>query len=130
MTGSGTGDAVFILRRLTEKYWSKGKQQFYEYVVFKKAIDREPHNMTGYTFAKRSVTECSLQNMLYIGFKTAVSVDSELFDFYFAQVDLFSPNPDKQKKLSLSFTFTLLCGASKGFTKPLKVLIMNFGALV
>ena len=86
--------------------------------------------MTGYTFAKRSVTECSLQNMLYIGFKTAVSVDSELFDFYFAQADLFSPNPDKQKKFSLSFTFTLLCGSSKGFTKALKVLIMNFGALV
>ena len=86
--------------------------------------------MTRYAFAKRSVTECSLQNMLYSGFKTAVSVDSELSDFYFAQVDFFSPNPDKQKKLSLNFTFTLLCGASKGFTKALKVFIMNFGALV
>ena len=34
-TGSGTGDAVFILRRLTENYWSKGKELFsysiYEY---------------------------------------------------------------------------------------------------
>ena len=28
MTGRGTGDAVFILRRLTEKYWSKGKKLF------------------------------------------------------------------------------------------------------
>ena len=51
--------------------------------------------MTGYVFAKRSVTECSLQNMLHSGFKTAVSVDSELSDFYFAQDDLFPPNPDK-----------------------------------
>ena len=29
MTASGTGDAVFILGRLTEKYWSKGKKLFY-----------------------------------------------------------------------------------------------------
>ena len=28
MTGRGTGDAVFILRRLTEKYWSKCKKLF------------------------------------------------------------------------------------------------------
>ena len=28
MSGRGTGDAVFILRRLTEKYWSKGKKLF------------------------------------------------------------------------------------------------------
>ena len=93
------GDAVFILRRLTEKYWSKGKQQFHEYVALKKAIDREPRKMTGKKKKKRSVTECSLQNMLHNGFKTAVSVDSELFDFYFAQDDLFPPNPDKQKRL-------------------------------
>ena len=29
MTGRGTGDSVFILRRLTEKYWSKGRKLFY-----------------------------------------------------------------------------------------------------
>ena len=29
MTGRGTDDAVFILRILTEKYWSKGKKLFY-----------------------------------------------------------------------------------------------------
>ena len=28
MTDRGTGDAVFILRRLTEKYWSKCKKLF------------------------------------------------------------------------------------------------------
>ena len=28
MTGRGTVDAVFILRRLREKYWSKGKKLF------------------------------------------------------------------------------------------------------
>ena len=28
MTVRGIGDAVFILRRLTQKYWSKGKKLF------------------------------------------------------------------------------------------------------
>ena len=31
------------------------------------------------------------------------------------------PIPDKDKKLSQIFIFTLLCGASKGFMKALKV---------
>ena len=79
-------------------------------MFLKKATDREPHKVTRYAFAKRSVTECSLQNMLYSGFKTK--------------------SFRKFKFKSLNFTFTLLCGASKGFTKALKVLIMNFGALV
>ena len=64
-------------------------------ILFWKKFDREPHKVTGYAFTKRSVRERSLQNMLYSGFKTAVSVDSELSDFYFAQVDFFSPNTDK-----------------------------------
>ena len=28
MTGRGAADAVFILRRLTKRYWSKGKKLF------------------------------------------------------------------------------------------------------
>ena len=60
-----------------------------------KKFDREPHKVTEYAFTKRSVRERSLQNMLYSGFKTAVSVDSDLSDFYFAQVELFPPNPGK-----------------------------------
>ena len=36
----GTGDALFILRRLTEKYWSKDKKRFYKYVDLKKVVHR------------------------------------------------------------------------------------------
>ena len=32
MPSRGTGDAVFILGGLTEKFWSKGKKLFYKYV--------------------------------------------------------------------------------------------------
>ena len=38
------------------------------------------------------------------------------------------PNPDKEKKLSLVFIFTLLRGASKGFKKALKSFIKPFEA--
>ena len=31
ITGRGTGDAVFILSRLTENYWSKGQVHIYIY---------------------------------------------------------------------------------------------------
>ena len=36
------------------------------------------------------------------------------------------PVPDKEKKLSEIFTFTLLCGASKEFMKALKTFIKPF----
>ena len=36
--------------------------------------------------------------------------------------------PDKEKKLSKIFIFTLLCGASKGFMRALKAFIKSFEA--
>ena len=38
------------------------------------------------------------------------------------------PIPDKEKQLCLIFIFTLLCGASRGFMKALKVLLKPFEA--
>ena len=86
MPGRGAGDAVFILRRLTEKYQSKGKKLFYKYVHLKKVVDRVPQKVAWYAFRKRGVTEYLVQIRLHSGFKTAVSVDSEFSDFFFAQV--------------------------------------------
>ena len=39
---------------------------------------------------------------------------------FFSHLTLNVPIPDKVKKLSQIFIFTLLCGASKGFMKALK----------
>ena len=36
------------------------------------------------------------------------------------------PIPDKGKQLCLTFIFTLLCGASRGFMKALKVFLKTF----
>ena len=55
------------------------------YVDLEKVVDKVPQKVAWYTFRKRSVTEYLVQNMLYSGFKTAVSVDSKLSDFFFAQ---------------------------------------------
>ena len=38
------------------------------------------------------------------------------------------PNPRRSEKLSCIFNFTLLCGASEGFMKALKVFIKPFEA--
>ena len=66
MPGGGTGNAV--------------------YVDLEKVVDKVPQKVAWYAFRKRGVTEYLVQNMLYSGFKTAVSVNSKLSDFFFAQV--------------------------------------------
>ena len=39
-----------------------------------------------------------------------------------------APIPGKERKLTLIFIFTLLCGASKGFMKAFKAFIKPFEA--
>ena len=39
------------------------------------------------------------------------------------RLTLYVPIPDEEKKLSYTFTSTLLCGASKGFMKALMAFI-------
>ena len=53
----GTVDAVLIMRRLIEKYQSKGKKLFYLFVDLEKLIDRAPHKVAWHTFLKRRVPE-------------------------------------------------------------------------
>ena len=77
---------MFILRRLTEKYCSEVKDLFHKYVDLEKVVGKIPQKLAWYAFRKRLVTEYLVQNMLRSAFKTAVSVDSKLSDFFFAQV--------------------------------------------
>ena len=39
-----------------------------------------------------------------------------------------SPNPGRREKIKLTFILALLCGASKGFMKPLEAFIKPFEA--
>ena len=52
MPGRGIFDTVFILKRLTEKYQSKGKKLFYVFVDLKKAVDQVLQKMIWYALRK------------------------------------------------------------------------------
>ena len=43
-------------------------------------------------------------------------------------MEKLAPLPDEEKKVTLIFIFTLICGASKGFMKVLKAFIKPFEA--
>ena len=84
MPGRGTIYVVFIFRRLTEKYQSKGKKLCFVYVDLEKVVDRVPQKVVWYAFKKSGVPEYLVEGILYSGFKTAASVDGELADLFFA----------------------------------------------
>ena len=86
MPGGGTGNAVFILRILTENYCSWVKDLFHKYVDSEKVVNKVPQKVACYAFRKSVGTEYLVQNMLHSGFKIAVSIDSKLSDFFFAWV--------------------------------------------
>lgn len=52
MPGWRTVDEVFILRKLTEKYWSKGKKLLYGFVDLKKVFDRVSQKVIWYRLTK------------------------------------------------------------------------------
>ena len=85
MPGRGTVDTMFNLRRLTEKYQSKGKKPYYVFVDLGKVVDRIPQQVVWYGFRKRGLPEYLAQGMLYSRFKTVVSVDSDLCGLFFAK---------------------------------------------
>ena len=59
-------------------------QVMYLYYV---SVDRAPSKVVWYAFWKKRVPEYLVQGILYSGFsfKTTVSADSEVSDFFFAQ---------------------------------------------
>ena len=55
----------------------------------------------------------------------AINLDQ---DRKFKRVLTIGPNPRQREKIKLNFFYTLLCGASKGFTRALKAIIKPFEA--
>ena len=68
MPGRWSVDAVFVLRRLTEKFRAKNKKLFFIFVDLEKAFDQ----------VSREVTHLALVISFCKSCKTAVSVDGEL----------------------------------------------------
>ena len=83
-SGSGTTDAIFILRQLQEKHRAKSKQMHYAFVDLEKAFDRVPREVTKWAMRKLGVEEWLISTVMamYDGVETVVRTadgDSESF---------------------------------------------------
>ena len=64
MSGKGTGDAIFIVRQLQEKFMEKGKDLFYVFVDLKKAFDRVSRDVVRWTLRQLGVEEWLVQTVM------------------------------------------------------------------
>ena len=86
--GRGTVDAVFVLRRLSEKFRAENKKLFFIFVDLEKVFDRVPREVNCFALKRKGVPEYLLNGVmsLYKGCKTAVSVDGELSSLFSVKV--------------------------------------------
>ena len=87
MPGRATVDAVFVLRRLSEKFRAKIKKLFFIFVNMEKAFEWEPREVICFALKQESVPEYLVNGVmsLYKGSKTVVSVDGETIKFIFCE---------------------------------------------
>ena len=78
--GRGTVDAVFVLRRDSEKFRAKNKKLFFRFVDLEKAFDCVPKEVIHFALRQKGVPEHLVNGVmsLYTGCKTVVSVEGEL----------------------------------------------------
>ena len=88
MKGRGTVDAVFVLRRLSEKFKTKNKKLFFIFVDLEKAFDRVSREVIRFSLKRKGVPEYLVNGVmsLYKGCKTAVSVDGKLSSSFSVKV--------------------------------------------
>ena len=80
----GTTDALLTVRKMQQKYGSKGKKLYYAFVDFAKAFDRVPREVTRWSLRKVGVEEWLLSTVMamYEGAETVVRTpegDSKAF---------------------------------------------------
>ena len=78
MTETGTVDAIFIVRRMQEKYQKKDKKLYMCFVDMEKAFDRVPRKVMEWAMRKKGLSEVIVRAVmsLYDGAKTKVRVGS------------------------------------------------------
>ena len=88
MPGRGTVDAVFVLRRLTEKFRAKNKKLFFVFVDLEKAFNQVSREVIRFALRRNGVPEYLVNRVmsLYEGCKTAVLVDGELSSSFSVKV--------------------------------------------
>ena len=80
MPGRGSVDAVFVLRRFTEKFRAKNKKLFFIFVDLEKAFDQVLREVTHLALRQKDIPEYLENGVISLckGCKTAASVDEEL----------------------------------------------------
>ena len=80
MCERGTIDAMFILRRTQEEYYSKGEKLYMYFLVLDKAFDRVPRKVLEWATRKKGIPVVLVRSVmsLYEGARTRVRVDSEM----------------------------------------------------
>ena len=78
MPGKGTVDAIFIVRRMQEKYQKKDKKLYMCFFDMEKAFDKVPRKVVGCAMRKKGLLEVMVRAVmsLYDGAKTRVRVKS------------------------------------------------------
>ena len=91
MPGKGTVDAVFVLRRLSEKFRAKNKKLLFLFVDLERAFDRMPREIICFALRWEGATEYLVNGVmsLYKGCKTGVSVDGELSSLFSVKVGVY-----------------------------------------
>ena len=86
----GTVDAVFVLKRLTEKFRNKNKKLIFEFVDLKKAFHWMPREVIHFALRWKGVPEYLVDEVmsLYKSCKAAVSVDGELSSSFSVKVSV------------------------------------------
>ena len=76
MSGKGTVDAIFIVRRMQENYQKKDKKLYMCFVDMKKAFNRVPRKVMEWAIRKKGLSEVKVRAVtsLYKGAKTRVRV--------------------------------------------------------
>ena len=87
LPGRGTVDAVFVLRRPSEKFKDKNKILFFIFVDLEKAFARVTKEVIRFVLRRKGVPEYLVNGFmsLYKGCKIAVSVDGGTIKFIFCE---------------------------------------------
>ena len=88
--GKGTTDAIFIVRRIQEKFREKGRNLYYAFIDLEKAYDRVPREVVRWALRKAGVKEWLVETVMamYEGARTAVRTEGGLSDWFSVRVGL------------------------------------------
>ena len=88
MPGSGTTDAIFILRQLQEKHLAKNKKLYFAFVDLEKAFDRVPRKVIWWAMRKLGIEEWIVRfvQAMYNNTRSRVRVNNTYSDEFGVKV--------------------------------------------